>query len=486
MKGMVSAVLVLVAAAAPALGQQQPQPPRFQSEVELLPVDVTVVDGRGNPIDNLAQGDFTVRVGDQARRVVSAQWITRLTAARPAGAPPAAAADGYFSNAAADGSGLVVIAIDEANIKFGAMRPMLPAVTRFIDRLPAADRIAIVSFGFGSSAWSDFTADRDTIKEKLAQMPGQIAANEPPWAARVGIGAALAYRRGEPEALSAVTRRACASVQVQRSAIDCPAQVRLEAARAADLVLLNADLTINGLRQLLTDLRKVDAPKTLLLISDGFGLDRSVGQRRVVELGDLAAAARTTIYSLKLEEEPTNITEAVPRSPFELQQDQYERRLGLELLAHAARGGLFTMSGTGTGAFDRIESEMSGYYLLGVESTARDHDGTPRTLQVTVARPDATVRARRTMSIDPRAAPQTAHDRVECCADQPVDAFSGAASWHRGCPSGARSLEGPGPRARRHRRGARGVASRHGCLRDPRQRQASRRGADFRHPGRRR
>ena len=158
-------MLVLVAAAAPVLGQQQP--PRFQSGVELLPIDVTVVDGRGNPIDNLAHGDFTVRVGDQTRRVVSAQWVPRLTALTPspAGAPPAAAADGYFTNAAADGSGLVVIAIDESNIKFGAMRPMLPAVTRFIDRLPAADRIAIVSLGLGTKAWSDFTADRDAIKE---------------------------------------------------------------------------------------------------------------------------------------------------------------------------------------------------------------------------------------------------------------------------------------------------------------------------------
>ncbi len=32
------------------------------------------------------------------------------------------------------------------------MRPMLPAVTRFIDRLPAADRIAIVSLGLGTNS----------------------------------------------------------------------------------------------------------------------------------------------------------------------------------------------------------------------------------------------------------------------------------------------------------------------------------------------
>ena len=416
MKGMVSAVLV-VAAAAPVFAQQQP-PPRFQAGVELLPIDVMVVDGEGKPIEHLAPGDFTVRVGDQPRRVVNAQWIPRLTAAS---APPSLAiSDGYFSNAGAAGGGLVVIAIDEANIKFGGMRPMLPAVTRFIDRLPAADRIAIVSLGQGSSRNSDFTASRDTIKEKLAQMPGQTAASAAPWTYRVGIGAAMAHYRGEQDALAAVIQRACSGVQVMRTAIDCPQQVRLEASQVADMALRNADLTIAGLREVLTALKAVDAPKTLLLISDGFGLDRSVGQRRVVDLGDLAAASRTTIYSLKLEEEPTEITEPVARSPFEIQQDQVERRQGLELLANAARGGLFTLSGTGTGALDRVESEMSGYYLLGVDSTAGDREGNPRTLQVTVAQPDATVRARRTMAVDPRTVPQTASDRVTAALTNPL------------------------------------------------------------------
>ena len=346
--------------------------------------------------------------------------FSRLTAVDPgAAAPPSPTAEGYYSNAAAAGSGLVVIAVDEANIKAGAMRPMLPAVTRFIDRLAPADRIAIVSFGLGTSSWSDFTSDRNAIKAKAAQMPGQLASTDPAWTYRVGIGAALAELRGDPEALSAVISRACAGAQFDRAKTNCPERVKLEAASVAALALRNADLTINGLRELLTVLKTVDAPKTLLLISDGFALDRSIGHRRVVELGDLAAAARTTIYSLKLEEEPINITERGSRAPFETQQDQFERRQGLELLAQASRGGLFTLSGTGTGAFDRIESEMSGYYLLGVESTLSDRDG-PRALQVGVARPGVTVRARRAMTIEPRATPQPPHDRANAALANPL------------------------------------------------------------------
>ena len=417
MKRVGLAALLVLAAAAPPLAQQQP---RFQSGVELLPIDVTVVDDRGRPIEHLAPADFTVRIDDQPRGVVSAQWIPRLTAAGTgAGAPPPVTAEGYYSNAAAAGSGLVVIAVDEANIKAGTMRPMLPAVTRFIDRLAPADRIAIVSFGLGTSSWSDFTSDWNAIKAKAAQMPGQLAATEPPWSFRVGIGAALAELRGEQDALSAVISRACAGAQFDRAQANCPQRVKLEAASVAALALRNADLTINGLRELLTVLKTVDAPKTLLLISDGFALDRSVGHRRVVELGDLAAAARTTIYSLKLEEEPINITEPGSRTPFETQQDQIERRQGLELLAQASRGGLLTLSGTGTGAFDRIESEMSGYYLLGVESTPRDRDG-PRALQVGVARPGVTVRARRAMTIDPGATPQSPHDRANAALANPL------------------------------------------------------------------
>lgn len=412
--------MALLVAAGGADGQQTP--PQFQSLVEVLAVDVTVVDGRGAPIEHLAPADFTVRVDGEARRVISAQWIPRLTAARTGGAAPAdRPADSYVSNADAAGSGLVVIAVDEANIKFGAMRPLLPAITRFIDRLPAADRIAIVSFGLGKTAWSDFTPDRAVIKEKLAQMPGQVTASDPSFLHRVGIGAALAYLRGEPEALAATIRRACSgNVQAARSGIDCPADVRNEATRAGQQVLRNADLTIGGVRELLATLRTVDAPKTLLFISDGFGLDWNTGERRIVELGNLAAQARTTIYSLKIEESPTEFVDAVARDPSEIQRDQLERRRGIELLAYAARGALFTMSGTATGPFDRIESELSGYYLLGVEPASRDRDGSPRPIQITVSRGGAAVRSRRTTAFAAAAKPQTALARLEAALTNPL------------------------------------------------------------------
>ena len=69
---------------------------------------------------------------------------------------------------------------------------------------------------------------------------------------------------------------------------------------------------------------------------------------------------------------------------------------GMETLSGVARGSLFTITGTGaTMLFDRISAEMSGYYLLGVESGPTDKDGKAHPIRVEVARKGAFVRSRR-------------------------------------------------------------------------------------------
>ena len=59
------------------------------------------------------------------------------------------------------------------------------------------------------------------------------------------------------------------------------------------------------------------------------------------------------------------------------------------MLAGASRGALFNVTGTGETLFDRIASELSGYYLLGVESDGRDKDGKPHPIRVDVPRKGA-------------------------------------------------------------------------------------------------
>ena len=95
----------------------------------------------------------------------------------------------------------------------------------------------------------------------------------------------------------------------------------------------------------------------------------------------------------KLDNQLFDIADArMPINPF---ADRQARIEGLEMLAGAARGTLFNVTGTGQALFERIESELSGYYLLGVESDPRDKDGKSHSVRIDVPRKGAIVRSRR-------------------------------------------------------------------------------------------
>ncbi len=78
-------------------------------------------------------------------------------------------------------------------------------------------------------------------------------------------------------------------------------------------------------------------------------------------------------------------------------EDRQRRTTGVMALAAASRGAVFNVTGTGQQLFDKIGSEISGYYLLGVESAPSDRDGKPHPIRVRVSRAGATVRARRSL-----------------------------------------------------------------------------------------
>ena len=106
-------------------------------------------DDRGRPIADLKPEDFTVaRRQRRPRRVVNADVDAARDAARhrPLTPPP----DGYSSNDNATGGRLILIVIDQPNIRFGGTLAIRKAVNAFIDRLQPADRAAVLGIGPGS------------------------------------------------------------------------------------------------------------------------------------------------------------------------------------------------------------------------------------------------------------------------------------------------------------------------------------------------
>ena len=149
-------------------------------------------------------------------------------------------------------------------------------------------------------------------------------------------------------------------------------------------------------------MRRVEAPKSLLLVTEGFILDPQ--RPSFVELERLAAAARTSVYALRLDQRGIDGSLSSAPAPGSAGMDRMALRQGLDFLANATRGQVFNVVTTPDSALRSIERDLSGYYLLGVESDPADRADQGRDVSVTVNRPGVTVRPRRRLLIDDPAA----------------------------------------------------------------------------------
>jgi hypothetical protein len=93
--------------------------------------------------------------------------------------------------------------------------------------------------------------------------------------------------------------------------------------------------------------------------------------------------------------------------------DRVEGGGGLNSVAAATGGSMFTVVMKADPAFARIDAELSGYYLLGIEADPSTRDGKPHGIKVDVERSGVTVRSRRQVIANrPPAAPRTPEEAL--------------------------------------------------------------------------
>jgi VWFA-related protein len=395
------------------LGAQQPNQPVFRSSVDLTSIDISVVDDRGRAVTDLKPEDFIVRVDGSQRRVVSADWAGLETKESPAA--PAAPA-GYTGNENSTGGRLVLLVVDQPNIRVGGTIGIRSAVNAFIDHLQPSDRAAVVGIGPGAAS-TPFTADRARLKRAVERLVGQ---HEQAMISEFNItlSEALQIQRNMPGVLEEVIVRECSGMA--GPAFDaCQIEVQREAQEKAFAGANDGQNTIAVLRALLSALKAIDGPKTMLLVSEGFIIDEQ--RAAVIELGAIAAASRTSIYALKLDDQLFASLQSQQRTGLSTMDDRYARADGLELLTSASRGAMFNIVGSGAQVFQRIESELSGYYLLGVESSPADRDGKTHSVRVEISRKGLTVRSRRAL-VNPldNGKPKSAREQVVAAIGTPL------------------------------------------------------------------
>ena len=124
---------------------------------------------------------------------------------------------------------------------------------------------------------------------------------------------------------------------------------------------------------------------------------------------------------MKLDEQIFEITESRATEPTTRFEDRLEKSIGVEMLASSTRGSLFNVANGSDYAFQRIEAELSGQYLLGVETNPLDKDGKPHEIKVEVNRRGVTVRSRRQLTMRPEdSRPRTARETVMAGLTSPL------------------------------------------------------------------
>jgi VWFA-related protein len=375
----------------PAPGGQAAPPLVFGVGVDVVAVDASVVGPDGRPELGLGAGDFEVRVDGQPRRVVSAEYLGRDL--EPEAGPSPAVAH-FSSNEHAARGRLVLLLVDRGNIGQGHGREVLKAADLFLANLAPADRAAL-SFVPGPGQSIEFSADRDAVRRGLKSVVGQAQRG----GYKVPLGEAIALAEGHDSLRwTQFVELTCQAYVIPEQVADCGRQLEADAAQVYLNYRERSLATQRALATTFDALKRVEGPKTVVLVTEGLGTQ---SEDEVRDLAALASEAQVTLYVVLLNTQGTWIDAGVGgvNPSMALNEDRERETRGLFALAGLSRGLVLNAVANPDNAFQRIGRELMGYYLLGFEPEAGDRDGKAHEVKVSATRPGASVRSRRLLSI---------------------------------------------------------------------------------------
>jgi len=390
-KGLV--VIMSVVAAGSLAAQEparKPEPqapvhgPTFRTGVDVIAVDVAVVDGRGNPVEDLLRPDFSVKIDGKERRIVSAEHVKiDVNAARERAANPFESF--YTTNLVKSDGRMIVLAVDQLGIRMGGARPILASASKFLDKLSPEDRVAFVAYP-APGVSVDFTDDFPRIRRAMDRVVGR----QQRLRSRVNIGlyeAIAITERFDEGIFMVVVDRECGRADNEARRL-CERDILSESESMVRAARHQSEESLRGLYDLLRTLTAVDGPKMLILMSEGLLLDTA---RDLDAILQMAAIARVTISVLLMDVPRDDVTESVLRPTVSDDRTMYVS--GLSDLAGG--GAVYQIIGSGEGVFNRLASDMLAYYILAVEQEPGDRDGEAHRIDVEVRRRGVTVRSRR-------------------------------------------------------------------------------------------
>ena len=404
--GAAAAIAIAIAAASSvALGarQQPAPPPRFQSGVELIRIDVTAIDGSGRPVRDLAPADFKVEVDGRERKVLFAQFFGPGAAAdRGASAP----LPSYAINTASGGGRAIVFAVDLGSIKAGYEKMLLDTAAQLVESLGPNDAVGLMPIP-GKSI--DLTRDRARVAAALRALRGTTTV--PFIRHYFTITEAVAWENRESRVIREVIEREC-----QEWDRACPAELGDEVRELLRFARMHVQTVLGSIAGLARAMQPIQAPKTIVLISAGLPFETE-SLTWFTDARLALARSGIMVYAVQVAQ-PDNDASNVRRPGVGLYQSA-DVQTGLANVATMAGGAIFAGVGPAPGVFERVRSEIVHSYELGVEGAPGDADGKTHAIRVTALRPGVNIRSRREVLV-----PETTPDPVRRLAtllSQPVD-----------------------------------------------------------------
>lgn len=379
-----------------AAGQDKPAP--FRVAVDVVAVDVQVIDKNGHPVPNLGPEKFSVTINGRRRRILSAERIGSEGGDRSiAAARPSATAPGR----------VIVIAVDCVSFDATASRGVIQAVRQFVQQLSPDDSVGLSAYPNGPKL--NPTTDHAAVLRALDIVVGQrdlAEVTQFPVRPSEIVDITRELTRGGGPTVDAVLARECGSEPT------CSQRLITDVTNTALYYEGQATASLGMLRSLVEDMRSFLGRKTLVLISGGMIASDTPGGRPDlselgIRVGKEAALANTTIYTLYVEtgyfERFSAQTRLGDKSLVNWSRDNAMLGRWLEQFSGAAGGALFTVQvGNAEQALARISTELTSYYLLGVEPGDEDRDGRTHEISVKTTQPNVSIRGRRWVTVPKR------------------------------------------------------------------------------------
>ncbi len=363
----------------------------------LVQVDVTVLDQKGQPVSDLTADDFIVTEDGQPKKITNFSFITPSSVVAP---PPAAPAVTKPARGVAPAPPpppvtlrrdqvrrTMALVVDDLGLSFESSRYVRETLKKFVDeQMQPGDLVAIIRTGAGMGALQQFTADKRMLYAAIERIRFNL--NSRGFNAFAPIE--LTQRSIELKTQSDNIQRAD-SGGIVPSPLSFTEPGKQALTYRDDIFSVG---TLGALNFIVRGLRTLPGRKSIILFSDGFRIfDEDEGSRRILDslerLVDLANRASVVIYSIDPRGlQPLGLTAADdlsgarvldPERDVTSQQwirglgsdlqnrrfDFFKTQQGLNYLAQQTGGSFTGNTNDLDGAVRRILNNQKGYYLLG-------------------------------------------------------------------------------------------------------------------------